>query len=398
MCTSSILNLCAISVDRYLAITEPIKYRLIMTTHRVKMIIGLVWVVSFLICLPPLIGLDESPFYQARPDPISVHDPSSSPSHPPPNFPHSPTLLLDPKNLDNMSLSSFQLPPSLLIVNPGSEKVGEQNGDRLHRFPGEISSLSATSGNRRKRTNDRTSWNVGEKINGLNGMSRFSHNHANENLASFNLLLKSILPSGSGEEEEGTQMKYFTTKMSGGKHVSEIRRKKLESFTGQLNLKLPSSLPSFKNEGGREGGGGDEENGKKNEGEKITRMRKRRRREERSEERHGSDSSTHLVFPIPSSASKGERRELWAAGNGAEEKKKETITKLIPRKRTKFLLSTTSSNPPSSSFSDQTDFPILYDHFPPSPASYDFYNSNSTLIAATPFFPFPKLTTVQTSP
>ncbi|XP_022669321.1 probable G-protein coupled receptor No9 [Varroa jacobsoni] len=59
LCTSSILNLCAISVDRYLAITRPIRYRSLMSSKRAHLLIVLVWVTAFLICFPPLVGWND---------------------------------------------------------------------------------------------------------------------------------------------------------------------------------------------------------------------------------------------------------------------------------------------------------------------------------------------------
>lgn len=42
-------------MDRYVAVTRPVKYRSIMTPPRAKTIVAAVWIVSFLICFPPLL-------------------------------------------------------------------------------------------------------------------------------------------------------------------------------------------------------------------------------------------------------------------------------------------------------------------------------------------------------
>lgn len=64
-CTASILNLCAISLDRYVAVTRPVSYPSIMSTRRAKSLIAGLWVLSFVICFPPLIGWRNE-------DPVSI--------------------------------------------------------------------------------------------------------------------------------------------------------------------------------------------------------------------------------------------------------------------------------------------------------------------------------------
>jgi hypothetical protein len=54
--TASIMNLCLISLDRYWSITQAVEYLKKRTPVRAVVMIGAVWVLSALICIPPLLG------------------------------------------------------------------------------------------------------------------------------------------------------------------------------------------------------------------------------------------------------------------------------------------------------------------------------------------------------
>ncbi|XP_051960704.1 alpha-2Db adrenergic receptor [Xyrauchen texanus] len=54
-CTSSIVHLCAISLDRYWSVTKAVSYNLKRTPRRIKSMITVVWVISAVISFPPLL-------------------------------------------------------------------------------------------------------------------------------------------------------------------------------------------------------------------------------------------------------------------------------------------------------------------------------------------------------
>ncbi|XP_026885623.2 alpha-2 adrenergic receptor-like [Electrophorus electricus] len=58
-CTSSIVHLCAISLDRYWSVTQAVEYNLKRTPRRVKAIIVMVWLISAVISSPPLLSVDS---------------------------------------------------------------------------------------------------------------------------------------------------------------------------------------------------------------------------------------------------------------------------------------------------------------------------------------------------
>ncbi|PSN57804.1 Octopamine receptor [Blattella germanica] len=60
-CTASILHICAIALDRYWAITDPLNYAQKRTKKRVFIMIAGVWILSAIISSPPLVGWNRCP-------------------------------------------------------------------------------------------------------------------------------------------------------------------------------------------------------------------------------------------------------------------------------------------------------------------------------------------------
>ncbi|KAL2079543.1 hypothetical protein ACEWY4_025287 [Coilia grayii] len=70
-CTSSILHLCAIALDRYWAITDPIDYVNKRTPRRAAILISLTWLIGFSISIPPMLGW-RKPEDRADPDACTI--------------------------------------------------------------------------------------------------------------------------------------------------------------------------------------------------------------------------------------------------------------------------------------------------------------------------------------
>ncbi|KAM8871939.1 5-hydroxytryptamine receptor 1A-beta-like [Synchiropus picturatus] len=60
-CTSSILHLCAIALDRHCAITEPVDYLRRRTPRRAALLIAVTWLVGFFISVPPMLIMRFQP-------------------------------------------------------------------------------------------------------------------------------------------------------------------------------------------------------------------------------------------------------------------------------------------------------------------------------------------------
>ena len=55
-CQASVLNLVTICVDRYLSLTKPFQHRATQTGYRAKIVIATVWVISFIVWVPWILG------------------------------------------------------------------------------------------------------------------------------------------------------------------------------------------------------------------------------------------------------------------------------------------------------------------------------------------------------
>ncbi|XP_067879397.1 alpha-2C adrenergic receptor-like [Heterodontus francisci] len=59
-CTSSIVHLCAISLDRYWSVTQAIQYNSKRTPRRIRCVILTVWLIAGVISFPPLISMNKN--------------------------------------------------------------------------------------------------------------------------------------------------------------------------------------------------------------------------------------------------------------------------------------------------------------------------------------------------
>ncbi|XP_050087168.1 octopamine receptor Oamb-like isoform X2 [Anopheles aquasalis] len=169
MCTASILNLCAISLDRYVAVTRPVTYPSIMSTRRAKSLIAGLWVLSFVICFPPLVGwkeqkVKENVYYQYGNYTLVSVTPTPMPPLP---CPWTCELTNDAGYVVYSALGSFYIPMFVMLffywriyraavrttraINQGfrTTKGGKNNLDdsltlRMHRGKGVASLMEST--------------------------------------------------------------------------------------------------------------------------------------------------------------------------------------------------------------------------------------------------------------
>ena len=75
LCTASILNLCCISVDRYFAITKPLKYSTKRSKRLALIMICITWIVAVLVCCPPIFGWREEGRWENTHECVLTRDP-----------------------------------------------------------------------------------------------------------------------------------------------------------------------------------------------------------------------------------------------------------------------------------------------------------------------------------
>nr|AXM42354.1 A1 [Hirudo verbana] len=74
ICTTSIFNLVAVTLDRYLAILRPLRYQTLMNKRKVRIIISLCWIAGFFIGFIPLMGFNKGPPPKPRLAIFVVHE------------------------------------------------------------------------------------------------------------------------------------------------------------------------------------------------------------------------------------------------------------------------------------------------------------------------------------
>ncbi|XP_021378627.1 alpha-1A adrenergic receptor-like [Mizuhopecten yessoensis] len=61
LCMSSLYTLCALAVDRYIGVTRPLRYNVIMTDRMVLVMVIVVWLLASSVSCPPLFGWRQPP-------------------------------------------------------------------------------------------------------------------------------------------------------------------------------------------------------------------------------------------------------------------------------------------------------------------------------------------------
>ncbi|XP_068081938.1 uncharacterized protein [Anabrus simplex] len=133
LCTASIMNLCLISLDRYWSITQAVDYLKKRTPLRAAVMITLVWILSGLICIPPLLGWKpERPAVEEFPkcQPIAPQD--TLQNFPPLHTPAPTPVVEAPRKRKFTQVIVKDLPPK---PTPGYDRMGHMQILQNYQIP-----------------------------------------------------------------------------------------------------------------------------------------------------------------------------------------------------------------------------------------------------------------------
>lgn len=156
-CTSSIVHLCAISLDRYWSVTQAIEYNLRRTPRRIKCTIFIVWVLAAIISFPPLITMKKDEGKEDRPT-CEINE--------------------EQWYIIFSSTASFFAPCVIMIMV--YVRIYQIAKKRTRALPGERQREYGNSGNMERKDREEGPVGDSQEVNGLDGEEEPSSSDGNE--------------------------------------------------------------------------------------------------------------------------------------------------------------------------------------------------------------------------